>query len=71
MKTLLEWFDLLTPEDRTKAIHECIKAHDKYYLEFTEADSFYEALNKAFDWAETENGFNYWAKISRKKHLNS
>lgn len=65
MKTVFEWLNELPEMKKLKSVYNCVSQGKSSSLdEFV--DSLSEALHIAFQWTDTEEGYEYWAKTADK-----
>ena len=65
MKTLKEWAEYLSEEERIAFINN----FDQYYRHRSlenKVDSLHEAINSAFQWSKSHEGRPYWVDIHHK-----
>lgn len=62
MKTVKQWLEELQEPYRTKALNNLVSMWADY-----EVESMYDAIQEAFFWSRTDEGFNYWNDLADSK----
>ncbi len=68
MKTVFDWLSELPETKKLKAVYNCVAQKELSILEM-HVINMHEALRVAFMWADTDEGYEYWARTS-DKYLN-